>query len=40
MVDVGQRIFDRDCRGCFMHKQGLENEGAPTILQRIQDTLY
>ena len=24
-------MFDGDYRGCYMHKQGYENEGKPTI---------
>ena len=40
MTEIEERIFGGDCRGACMNKLGYENEGAPTILFRIQHTLY
>ena len=40
LTEVVEQTFGRDCRGGFMHKEDCENKGEPTILYRIQHSLY
>ena len=40
LTEVEEHFFGEDCNVACMNKQDCENEGALTILQRIQHTLY